>query len=413
MYTTSSQHNSLISRRSLTDCLRLQHWAYNGAAVSWGDTGNNGKWAAAERVAGHYRTTLNAIPMMEDFLLNPDDHYLLAPTIGAASLHMATIDSRGAASMGFHLSPKRLELDPYSGDFGVGFYGHVQLAASIYIDHPLHGPLCYLCDANTSKSDGGPTTIVPRDSIRRRVFIEPYGVLIEVMAGAVDHVVIDLSARTFTLQLKDDSLASKFRVKISTPSLNRPGRLEGVALTKPASLPKVRGAYEMPVVSPMVALVFAIGKTDTRNEPSSSTVWSVPTPVPGFADRACKMDVPAELPDQAHPQMQLAGAPDLKGFEGGFSAASSLACSQKCADQKSADGWHRLACQGWTFVEAVHSPKGGQAWCWLLAARGNAVGKCGYTTATCDNRPAPATDWPCCVNGFTCPDLFPNKTADV
>jgi hypothetical protein len=66
---------------------------------------------------------------MEEFMMNPDDHYLLGiyliltlkpgfvrstslgralsnwadaaagPTIGAASLHMATIDSRGAASM--------------------------------------------------------------------------------------------------------------------------------------------------------------------------------------------------------------------------------------------------------------------------------------------------------------------------
>lgn len=350
------------------------------------------------------------MPMMEEYLLNPDDHYLLAPTVGAASLHMATIDARGAASMGFHLSPKYLELDPYSGDFGVGFYGHVQLAASIYVEHPLHGPLCYLCDINASGSVGGSTTITPRDSIRRRVFIEPYGVLIEVMAGAVVSVAVDPSARTFTLLLKDDSLPSKFRIKISTPSLNRPGRMEGVALTKPSSLPMVRGAYELPV-APTAMLVFAIGKA-SGSKALSGPAWSAPAHVAGFADPACKMDVPAVLPDQAHSQMQLANAPDLKGFEGGFAAASSLACSQKCADQKSEDGWHRLACQAWTFVEAAHSPKPGEAWCWLRAGRGNAVGKCGYTSATCDNRPAPATDWPCCVNGFTCPDpMIPNTTA--
>ena len=152
------------------------HWAYNGAAWSWGDTGNNAKWS--ERVAGHY-TTLNAIPMMQSTTCirrsispRPDDRRSI--------LHMATIDARGAASMGFHLAPKYLELDPYSGDFGVGFYGHVQLA-SIYTVDPLHGPLCYLCDATSSNADGGPTILVPRD-IRRRVFIEPYGVLIEVMA---------------------------------------------------------------------------------------------------------------------------------------------------------------------------------------------------------------------------------------
>jgi hypothetical protein len=36
-----------------------------------------------------------------------------------------TTSKAGAASMGFHLAPKYLELDPYSGDFGAGFYGYV------------------------------------------------------------------------------------------------------------------------------------------------------------------------------------------------------------------------------------------------------------------------------------------------
>lgn len=177
----------------------------------------------------------------------------------------------GAASMGFHLAPKYLELDPYlllrttincmmcpkaeiqtdgrpilnaawcttclreitalgstfvcretvsvalklecldhlrrySGDFGVGFYGHVQLAASVYTIHPLHGPLCYLCDATSSHTDGGATTIVPRDSIHRRVFIEPYGVLVEVVAGTLSSVTVDSSARTFSLQVRQRPL---------------------------------------------------------------------------------------------------------------------------------------------------------------------------------------------------------------
>lgn len=130
----------------------------------------------------------------------------------------ATIDSRGAASMGFHLSNKYLELDPYSGDFGVGLFGHVQLAASVFLIHPVHGPQCYLCDAvsssDTARSDVNLTSIQPRDSIRRRVFIEPFGVLVEVMAGALVDVIVDMSARTFSLQLKDDHLASKIRIKI-------------------------------------------------------------------------------------------------------------------------------------------------------------------------------------------------------
>ena len=380
------------------------HWAYNGAAWSVGDTGNNGKWTAGERVAGHYRTTLNAIPMLEEYMRNPDDLYLLGPAIGAASLHMATIDASGAASMGFHLANKYLELDPYSGDFGVGFFGHVQLAASIFVAHPTHGTLCYLCDATSPANATAATVITPRDSVRRRVFIEPFGVLVEVMAGALHSVAVSTSARTFSVHLQDDGLATKFRVRVSSPSLRRPGQAAGVAVVG-NQLPVVRGAYELPV-APDSVVQFRLGKTAASPPAGAPVEWRLPTHTATFSavGPGCKMDVPASLPDQAHAQMQLANAPDLPGFEGGFAASSSLECSQKCADQASADGWHRLACQAWTFVEAAHSPKSQGAWCWLRAGRGNAVGRCGFTSATCDNRPAPATDWPCCQNGFSCPD---------
>ena len=91
----------------------VPHWAYNGGCPSWGDLSNNAKWTIGiERVTGHYRTTLNAIPAMNEWLMDPDDWYLLPPVIGSASMHMATIDSDGAAAMGFHLSPAILNLDP-------------------------------------------------------------------------------------------------------------------------------------------------------------------------------------------------------------------------------------------------------------------------------------------------------------
>ena len=84
--------------------------------------------------------------------------------------------------------------------------------------HPEHGPLCYLCDiedvaavSETPRSqtvvtvetvaEVEPTvvTVVPRDSIRRRVFLEPLGVLISVMAGALQSVAVDVGNRSFTV----------------------------------------------------------------------------------------------------------------------------------------------------------------------------------------------------------------------
>jgi len=100
--------------------------------------------------------------------------------------------------------PSIQALDPYSGDFGVGFFGHGELQASYFVQHPVYGPSCYLCDAQTSSLPGGKTVITPRDSVRRSVFIEPLGLMLEVRSGALLSAVYDASARTVALTLHDD-----------------------------------------------------------------------------------------------------------------------------------------------------------------------------------------------------------------
>ena len=116
--------------------------------------------------------------------------------------------------------------------------------------------------------------------------------------------------------------------------------------------------------------------------------------------------------------MNLCGSPDLPGFEGGVASPSLADCVKRCATQ-TADGWERLACQSYTYaMPGFHnnSQRAGTStstsylsststgWCWLRGGRGDAIGKCGYVSAMCDNRPAPASQWPCCRGGYGCPD---------
>ena len=430
-------------------------------------------------MSGHYRVTLNALPVLREYYLKPDDWYLLPVAIGAASQHVTTIDGHGAPAMGFHLDPAILELDPYSGDFGIGFYGHMLMAASVFVRHPDHGALCFLCDAAAAAADAlaaaapppmastssngravatsSSYTITPRDSVRRRVFLEPLGVLVEVDAGRLVGVALDLdldenadgttrtaralNSSTFTVHLADDGLASAYRVRIETPSLARPALQLGVTiLSSGASL--VRGAYQVPLSAGVQALTFGLGRArplapskadrvaastaHSARGPSkvankvSASAWKAAAAAP--RGRQASAAVPCgtidsiidsvTLPDHAHAQMRLVGSPHLAGFEDGAPVASVEACAQLCAAQRSADpeapgvALH-LACQAWTFALAEVSGNG-QPWCWLFAGRGNAHGNvseaCGFISATCDNRPAPATDWPCCQGGFGCPN---------
>ena len=154
-------------------------WAYNGGSRSWGDLGNNGKWQATAganfetRGNFHYRSGLNAIPLLEWYRRNPDDFFVLQPALGAHAGQMNNIDERGAPGMMMHMEPHILDFDPHSGDFGLGFFGCSVEAAAYYVEHPQHGALCYLC--NLRAGTDGEVAIAPVDLYKRRVFIEPLG----------------------------------------------------------------------------------------------------------------------------------------------------------------------------------------------------------------------------------------------
>ena len=101
-------------------------WAYNGAALSYGDVGNNGydPWNSTthhtqyplgtDRVSGHYRAGLNAVPVLAEFKRNPDNMYLLRLAVGGITNCLPNINSDGAASMGFHLSPANLKVSSHA-----------------------------------------------------------------------------------------------------------------------------------------------------------------------------------------------------------------------------------------------------------------------------------------------------------
>lgn len=151
-------------------------WAYNGGSRSWGDLGNNGKWQATSgtgfetRGNFHYRSGLNAIPLLEWYRVHPDDFFLLEPGLGAVAGQMNNIDEMGAPSMMMHMEPHIMDFDPHSGDFGLGYFGCSVQSGAYYVEHPEIGPSCYLC--NMAKV-GAAVKIAPVDLYHRRIYIEP------------------------------------------------------------------------------------------------------------------------------------------------------------------------------------------------------------------------------------------------
>src|SRR3546814_8974924 len=89
---------------------------------------------------------------------------------------------QGFSSSACKALPDRMKWDPYSGDYGMGFYGHAIASATYVVDHPTFGWLGFGGDVDAAKDR---ISITPRDSARARLFIAPAGQWITLEAGKI------------------------------------------------------------------------------------------------------------------------------------------------------------------------------------------------------------------------------------
>ncbi|KAL9625038.1 MAG: hypothetical protein Q9160_000767 [Pyrenula sp. 1 TL-2023] len=162
----------------------VPHWGYNGNARRYWDFLYAGKTRRYERMIHHYGSGLNALVLLAAFRSNP------APT-SAAAIHqlrtgfagnqgpLTNISPRGSSSLAFHSFPDTLAWDGYSGDYGPNFLGGVLGAGSYLLDHPTFGWSVFggnIVSSSPSKRQtaaaaAGTVTVVPRDAVRRHIFI--------------------------------------------------------------------------------------------------------------------------------------------------------------------------------------------------------------------------------------------------
>jgi hypothetical protein len=166
----------------------IPHWGYNGSARRYWDFLFAGKTQRIERQLHHYGSALNAIPLFTDFRRNPDDFHLLRVAYGGLMGTLTNIDQDGFGSAAFHSMPDMRSFDAYSGDYGMGFFGHALSTASYLVDHKTYGWIGFGGDVTTS--DNG-ITLTPHDSGRKRVFIAPAGLWLTLDAGQFQSVKFD------------------------------------------------------------------------------------------------------------------------------------------------------------------------------------------------------------------------------
>ncbi len=206
----------------------IPSWGYNGNARRYWDFLYGGEYPRIERQIHHYGSTNNALPLFEAFRADPTDLHLLRVAYGGLMGGITNIDQQGFASAAFHAWPDRMRWDPYTGDYGSGYFAHAYAAATYLVKDPTFGWLGY---GGNVRVAAGKVTILPRDGARSRLFIAPAGLWLTLQAGkiaAADYapatgiVTLTLDPRTAMtpqalVMLEKTTAGTPYRIAAGTP----------------------------------------------------------------------------------------------------------------------------------------------------------------------------------------------------
>lgn len=245
----------------------LPSWGYNGSARRYWDFiyGGDPKYSRIERQLHHYGSGINAIPLLAEFRLHPDDLYLLRVGYGGVMGPLANIDQKGFASAAFHSFPDLMKYDPYTGDYGPNFFGHA-LNTGTFLTHD--DAMGWLCFGGNIEEHRGIVHTTLLDSSRNRLFIAPLGLWITLDAGHLISADFDPRKRTIQLHLAP---ATQFiptaRLRLSQTSPSHPASTWKLIPPTPNSQPSLdAGANLIPLAASETTLTL----TETPQPPPPS-----------------------------------------------------------------------------------------------------------------------------------------------
>ncbi|KAI8191150.1 hypothetical protein K4K51_012955 [Colletotrichum sp. SAR 10_75] len=176
----------------------VPHWGYNGNARRYWDFVVAGKSQVVERQIHHYGSGLNALVMLSAFRDDPTNSYLLRVGYGGTSGALSNIREDGFASCAMHAWPEHLSWDGFSGDYGPNFVGMVLGSGTYLVDDLDYGMIAY---GGVLKVDDDLITVQVRDPLRRKIFIGPLGVEIDLDAGVVEQFAYHVESHTISLKV--------------------------------------------------------------------------------------------------------------------------------------------------------------------------------------------------------------------
>lgn len=230
-------------------------WGYNGSARRYWDFIFAGKIQRLERQLHHYGSGINAIPLLASYRLRPRDLYLLRVGYGGTMGELSDIRESGFASAAFHAFPDMLAFDPYSGDYGPGFFGYAVNTATYVVDDPTLGWLCF---GGNLRQAGGTIQIKPRDAFRGRLFIASAGLWITLDSGHIRRAIYNPHTGVVRIALDPATgITPVARLRIVQPA-----KVPDAGVYKPVeSFRRERGAWVVPLGARVTDVVLKTNAT--------------------------------------------------------------------------------------------------------------------------------------------------------
>ena len=186
------------------------------------------------------------MPLFADYRKDPSDLHLLRVAYGGLMGSLTNIDEEGFASAAYHSFPDMRRFDSYSGDYGMGFFGHAFATASYLVDHEVFGWLAF--GGLLEEGADGELVMRPRDSGRRRAFVAPAALWLELEAGTLEAVAYEPETGEVTLTLAPaDPYTPQARLRAEAAG-------EPAAYRPSAPLAESRGAFVIPLEDEPVAV---------------------------------------------------------------------------------------------------------------------------------------------------------------
>lgn len=258
----------------------VNHWAWNGNARRYWDnmcvpspkiisgpkesytkltvSRYGGKLQRIERQGHHYGSGLNALPLLSHFQSNPSDLYALQVGFAGMSGPLSNIDSGGFASASFHTWPDTLAWDAYSGDYGPNFLGLVLGSGTYVVKDPDFGIVAY--GGHVTTGEDGLVTVVPRDAVRRKVYLSANGLRFAVDAGAIESLKYGIDSIVVTIDSSIGGIDGLPQAKSAILWVDKMSDIGGkIDLVADKGLGMERGGWKVDLTNGSSIVNFALG----------------------------------------------------------------------------------------------------------------------------------------------------------